>query len=344
MADSPSERRHALVPARFAGTRIDRFLAEHFPDYSRRKLSEVIRRGEVRLDGHRARPGTILEGGERLEIPVMSRAVERVGRDRRERERLRQESAPPREIVVLHRDDDLLVVSKPPGVPVHGGAGLGMVKTLVDLLKADVLAGFGLVHRIDRDTSGAVAFVRGEDLRRETSQRFADPDGGIEKVYEALVEGVPSPGAGEIDLPLAPPGHHGQARVDRDLGKPARTRYTTLETLGDAARLRLEPLTGRTHQLRAHLAAIGHPLLVDPLYGNRGGWRLHDPRERLDARLRRTPLHAATLALPHPRTGERLEVRAPLPGDLKYAMEVLRVCAGGAGKGRDPRPTNDESG
>lgn len=327
MAESTPERRHARVEERFAGTRLDRFLVEHYPQYSRRKIADVIRSGSVRIDGVRARPGTVLRGGERLEIPVMSRAVADVAKRTKKRERLRKDAHAPSEVEVLHRDEDLLVVSKPPGVPVHGGANLGAVETLVDLLKKDVLEGFGLVHRIDRDTSGAVALVRGEALRAEVSARFAAADGGIGKVYEALVEGVPKPARGEIDLPLSAPGREGRAQVDPE-GRPSRTRYDTIEAFGEASRLRLDLLTGRTHQIRAHLAAIGNPLLVDPRYGTRGGWHLRDPRGQLDARLRRTPLHAAELTLPHPRTGEVLTVRAPLPADMKYALVVLRVRAG----------------
>ncbi len=328
MAGSPSERRYARVEERFAGYRVDRFLVEHYPQYSRRKVAEVIRSGAVRIDGVRARPGTVLKGGERLELPVMSRAVAEVGRRTKKREKMRKGAHAPSEVEVLYRDDDLLVVFKPPDVPVHGGARLGAVATLIDLLKEDVLAGFGLVHRIDRDTSGAVAFVRGEAFRAETTKRFAEADGGITKVYEALVEGVPDPAAGEIDLPLTPPGHGGRAEVNELQGRPACTRYATLEAFDDAARLRLELLTGRTHQIRAHLAAIGHPLLVDARYGKRGGWHLRDPRGQLDARLRRTPLHAAELTIPHPRTGKIVTVRAPLPADMKYALVVLRVRAG----------------
>ena len=328
MAASPSERRHARVEEKFAGTRLDRFLVEHYPQYSRRKIADVIRSGAVRIDGVRARPGAVLRGGERLELPIMSRAVAEVGQRTRQRERLRQGSHAPSEVEVLYRDRDLLVVSKPPDVPVHGGAQLGSVQTLVDLLKADVLAGFGLVHRIDRDTSGAVAFVRGDALRAETSARFAATDGSVRKVYEALVDGEPTPATGEIDLPLTSPGHGGRAEVNAQRGKAALTRYATVEAFGEAARLRLDLVTGRTHQIRAHLAAIGHPLLVDPRYGKRGGWHLRDPRGQLDARLRRTPLHAAELTLPHPRTGEIVTVQAPLPADMKYALVVLRVRAG----------------
>jgi RluA family pseudouridine synthase len=327
--ESPqADRRRARVPAPAAGQRLDRFLVEHFPRYSRRRIAEVVRRGEVLVNGRAGRPGTILAEGDVLELPALAEAMDREARNRRARTRLREAARVPTEVRVVHEDEDLLVVDKPAGVPMHGGAGLGGVETLVDLLRERVLAGFGLVHRLDRDTTGLVALVRGEDLRARAAERFADPEGGVQKVYETIVSGVPEPREGRIDLPLAPPGHGGRAEVDRAHGKPAVTTYEVLEDFGEAARLKVEPRTGRTHQIRAHLAAIGHPLLVDPLYAGRGGLRLVDPRRKLDAHVRRTPLHAHALALPHPRTGEPLRFEAPVPGDMKYALEVLRVRAG----------------
>jgi RluA family pseudouridine synthase len=323
-APTPSDRR-LRVAAHDAGARLDRFLADRFPRWSRKRLAEVVRTGRVAVNGRRGRPGTLLAEGDVVEVPPLGQEVDRVMTDRA---RARGLGRAPFEVREVHRDDDLLVVDKPPGVPMHGGANLGAVKTLLERLRADVVAGYGLVHRLDRDTSGLVALVRGEDLRAATAARFAADDGGIRKTYEAIVEGVPAEAHGEIDLPLAPPGHGGKARVDARAGRPALTRWERVESFDGAARLRVEPVTGRTHQIRVHLAAIGHPLLVDPLYARRGGWRLSDPRGRADARLKRTPLHASDLALPHPRTGAAASFHAPLPDDMKYALEVLRVVAG----------------
>jgi 23S rRNA pseudouridine1911/1915/1917 synthase len=322
---TPADRRIARVPHRGGGERLDRFLADSFPQYSRRQLAEAVKAGLVRVNGRKARPGTLLAEGDELEVPVWSRAIPELERGREE---VRERGRVPTEVVELHRDDVLLVVSKPAGVAVHGGAGQPHGRTLVDLLREDVLAGFGLVHRLDRDTTGAIALVHGEDLRRATMQRFAENHAGIRKVYEAIVSGVPEPPAGDVDLPLAPPGHGGKARVAERGGKEALTRYAVTETFVRAARLEVEPLTGRTHQIRVHLAALGHPLLVDPLYAGRRGWRIPDPRGERDAHLRRTPLHAKSLTLPHPASGEPITVEAPLPDDMKYAMEVLRVVAG----------------
>ncbi len=335
MADSSSERRIAIVPARATGQRLDRFLHEAFPNYSRRQISQVIKSGEVLIDGRRGRPGTLLSGGERMDLPVMSRAVARQTARARQRDRRRHAASAPRDVEILHRDDELLVVSKPPGVPMHGGAELGATKTLLDLLKDDVVSGFRLVHRLDRDTSGVVALVRGDAEIAATAERFAASDGGVVKIYEAIVEGVPDDPTGEIDLPLTPPRHRGRVEVSKPHGRPALTRYAVLEAFAPlAARLRLELLTGRTHQIRVHVAALGHPLLVDRQYGRRGGWHLPDPRGGLDARLGRTPLHATELTLPHPRTEEVLTFHAKLPADMKYALEVLRVRAATGRRGQ----------
>jgi RluA family pseudouridine synthase len=328
-SDAGGDDRTVIVPNAAHGERLDRFLVRCFPGQSRRRLMAVVKAGLVRVDGRETRPGESLSGGERVTLPPLDAAATRVREQQQAGAGVRT-----REVVELHRDEELLVVSKPPGVPCHGGAGLGVRRTLLELLKADVLAGFGLVHRIDQDTSGVVVLARG-DLKRALTAAFAE-EGAIEKVYDALVEGVPKPPAGEVDLPLADPGHGTRGRVDRQ-GKPARTEYSVTEDLRTAARVRAVPRTGRTHQIRLHLAALGTPLLVDPLYGRRGGWRLVDPKGGPAARLSRTPLHAAEISFVDPRSGERRTFRAPLLADHRRALEVLRVAAarGGATRSHD---------
>lgn len=340
MDDEPAtDRRTAIVPPGTGGRRLDLFLAEHFPNYSRRQLTRAVKAGLVRVNDRKAKPGLVIQDGDRLEIPVWSQVLPEI---EKQREYVRESVRPSHDIIELYRDDDLLIVSKPSGVPVHGGAGV-MLPTLLDRLREDVLAGFGLVHRLDRDTTGAIALVRDPDLRRALAERFADPEGGIEKVYEAIVSGVPEPPSGLIDLPLAPPPHRGTARVDAKHGKPAQTHYTTVETFMRAARLELRPRTGRTHQLRVHLAEIGCPLLVDPLYAWRKGWKIPDPRGVRAAKLNRTPLHARDLTLPHPRTGAVITVRAPIPDDMRYALKILRIAAGRGRKRGGLPPTAAEA-
>ncbi len=317
-----SDRRTTVVPPNGDGMRLDKFLAEYFPIYSRRQLAGVVKAGHVRVNGIRARPGQLMQAGDRLEIPIWSRVLPAM---EKERAATRGVGKMQSEVIELYRDDDLLILSKPSGLAVHGGAGLGTMQTLIDLLREDILDGFGLVHRIDKDTTGAIALVKGDDLRKEMVERFGDPDGGIEKTYSAIVSGIPDPVEGVIETRLAPPGHGTRARVDEVHGKPARTRYKTVETFVRAARVELQLDTGRTHQIRVHLASIGTPLLVDPTYAGRKGWRIPDPRGQRNAYLKRTPLHARRLVMPHPRTGETVTVDAPVPDDMKYALEVLRI-------------------
>jgi RluA family pseudouridine synthase len=280
----------------------------------------VIREGGVSVGGRPLRAGALLRGGERIALPPLEEAVAAAAR------RARAPRAPPG-VVALHRDADLLVVNKPPGVPAHGGALIERGTTLLELLRDDVREGFGLAHRLDRDTSGAIALVRDAPARAAAMRAFAEGE-SVEKTYDAIVEGAPDPPDGTIDLPLLDPGHGGRARVDPRRGKRAVTDYRTVERFEGASRLSLSPRTGRTHQIRAHLAAIGHPLVVDPLYGARSGWRLVDPKGGPAARLARTPLHCARLSLLHPTTGERVEVAAPLFPDHRRALEVLRIVSG----------------
>jgi len=313
---APDER-VLVVPHAARGQRLDRFLAGALSSQSRRQLMDVVKAGRVFVDGHRARPGTTLAPGQQVTVPRIE--------GRRPAPISPAGEAPARAIAVVHRDDDLLVVVKPPGVPCHGGAGMATRRTLLERLRADVLAGFGLVHRIDQDTSGLVILARG-DLKVALSAAFA-AEGQVEKVYDALVEGVPDPLSGTIDLPLADPGHGTRARVDPRRGKPATTLYSVTEVLGRAARVRAVPLTGRTHQIRVHLAWIGTPLLVDPLYGRRAGWRLVNPKGGPAGRLARTPLHAGELSFTDPRDGTRRTFKTPLLDDHRRALEVLRVVA-----------------
>ncbi len=323
--------------------RLDRFLAEAFPKRSRRRWMDIVRDGAVRVDGTRGKPGTTLRGDERLGLPPMDgsdeRAVAREDTDAADSAEARARRDPVA-VVIIHRDDDLLIISKPPGVPCHAGAGLGVVKTLLELLKDDVLEGFGLAHRIDRDTSGLVALVRESEMRARTAEAFAADD-VVEKVYDALVEGCPADEAGAIEFPLCEPGHKTPGRVDHARGKASRTEYAVVERFIGATRLRVTPKTGRTHQIRLHLQAINTPLLVDPLYGRRRGWRQVDPKGGPAVRLLRTPLHASLLTLPHPRTGKRMTFHAPLLADHRRALEVLRVIAA-RGVAQGPG-TNDEA-
>lgn len=336
--DSEPERRKARVPGHLAGVRLDRFLAEHFPSWSRRQLADAIRAGHVRVNERRGRPGQMLEAGDELDLPVWAHLfAEAPARPARAPTTMRVETAPR----VLYRDADLLVIDKPPGMSVHSGAGPSRA-TVIDALREDVLAGYGLVHRLDRDSTGVLVLVQGAEARVRTIEAFATP-GAVHKTYEAIVTGAPEADEGIIDVPLRAPPRGGRAEVDHERGRPAVTRWHLVERFTRAARLRVEIDTGRTHQIRAHLRSIGHPLLVDPLYGRRSALRIRDPRDKHDLHLERTPLHAARLELDHPATGERMVFEAGLPGDMKAVLEVLRVITGrGLKRGGLPPPPGED--
>ena len=349
--DNP--RRVAHVPGHCEGQRLDRFLADHFPRYSRKTLQRVIRAGWVRVNAERGKPGTLLRRGDYLELPILSDAIEKL---ESQRNRTRTKGQSSRELTQLYRDDDVIVINKPAGVSVHGGAG--HEATIIDLMRTDVLADFGLVHRLDRDTTGALLLVRGTDARRRMMTIFsrdgladetslsAAPASATEpqpvtKTYTAIVSGHLDPRDGVIDLPLSPPvGRRRRTHVDYEHGKNAITKYETEEVFTRASRVTLGLRTGRTHQLRAHLQARGAPLLVDPLYGGRRSLHVRDPRRQRDLYLKRTPLHAARLTFPHPTRDCVIDVRAPLFEDMRYALELLRVITGRGLKrgGLPPQP------
>ena len=227
----------------------------------------------------------------------------------------------------LFRDEHLVVVGKPAGLVMHPGEG-HEDEGLDRVLQEHFGPATRLVHRLDRDTSGVVVAARGHP---RSARRLADAfrEGEVLKEYVALVRGVPSPASGTVDAPLLDTKEPGtKVRVDA-AGKPARTEYETEHAFERYAWLRLRPQTGRRHQLRVHLAHLGHPLAVDPLYAQKKRLRLRELRPDLPASwqdplvLKRTPLHAESLTLRHPHSGEEVRFEAPLPDDLEHALELL---------------------
>jgi 23S rRNA pseudouridine1911/1915/1917 synthase len=294
----PTRRLEVSVDA--AGERLDAFLA--LPLGSRSRAQRLIDEGRVRVGGTARAKGHRVAAGEYVEVDLPE-----------------PPPAPaPGEVAfeVVYEDESVLVVDKPAGVVVHPGAGVHG-PTLVDALAGRIAGGPdperpGVVHRLDRDTSGLLVLARSEGaydvLQRAMAQRK------IEREYLALVEGVPPARTGLIDAPI---GRDRRVRtrmsVDTDAPREARTRFAVERTFGDrAALLRVRLETGRTHQVRVHLQAIGHPVAGDREYGTAGRFGLE-----------RQFLHAARLAFDHPSTGERLELSSPLPEDLQHALEVV---------------------
>jgi 23S rRNA pseudouridine1911/1915/1917 synthase len=286
-----------------AGARLDAFLAG--PLGSRARAQRLIEEGAVRVDGAVVPKRHRVEAGETVDVDVGPEATAHPER-----------AAPPPGIAVRYEDDDLLVVDKPPGVVVHPARG-HQTGTLAQAL-AEVAAGgepgrAGIVHRLDRDTSGLLVVARSPAAHRRLKaalQRRA-----IVREYVALVEGRPPARTGTIDAPIGRDRRR-RTRMSTDTDDPraAVTHFAIEEALARTTLLRVRLETGRTHQIRAHLRAIGHPVAGDPEYGTAG---------RLG--LERQFLHAARLRFAQPFTGDLVEVTSPLPDDLAAALERARA-------------------
>jgi 23S rRNA pseudouridine1911/1915/1917 synthase len=284
-----------------AGERLDVALAPHVG--SRAAAQRLIDAGLVTVDGRPRPKRHVLGGGERIAY----RAPEAQG----------EPEAPPARFRIAWEDEHLIVVDKPAGVVVHPARG-HRTGTLVQALAGRVAGGEdperpGVVHRLDRDTSGLLVLARSEAVHAALQRMLRDRE--ITREYLALVEGRPPARAGTIDAPL---GRDRRVRTrrstDTDEPRPAVTHFETEQTFPEATLLRVRLETGRTHQIRAHLLAIGVPVAGDPEYGHPGRFGLE-----------RQFLHAARLAFRHPVTGAALDLRSPLPGDLAAA---LRRAAG----------------
>jgi 23S rRNA pseudouridine1911/1915/1917 synthase len=301
-----------------AGERLDRWLVRALPDLSRARLQSLIADGGILVDGRRARSSLRLKAGQSVSVRVPAPEA----------------AAPLPEaipIAVVFEDRHLLVVDKPAGLAVHPGAGRAS-GTLVNALLHHVrdLSGIGgvlrpgIVHRIDRGTSGLLVVAKNDQAHLALSRQFAGRS--VEKEYLAVVLGVPRAPEGTIDAPIGrDPVHRKRMSVRAPRGRAARSTYRIVERLDGAALLRVRIATGRTHQIRVHLASLGHPVAGDPTYGGRRrpASRGAVARGALEA-LTRPALHAARLAFAHPATGERLEFESPLPPDLQELLTALR--------------------
>jgi 23S rRNA pseudouridine1911/1915/1917 synthase len=310
----PSEREHR-APPEARGERLDQHLARAFPELTRSRIQGLIEAGQVRVNGQLARASQRLKGGELLwlQVPAPVPATP-------------QPEALP--VALLYEDRDLLVVDKAPGMVVHPGAGHAS-GTLVNALlhRVQDLAGVGgelrpgIVHRLDKDTSGCLVVAKHEAALLALQRAFQSRE--VEKTYLALVHGQPRPEARVETLYGRHPVHRQRFTGRVKEGKPAMTVWRVREQLEGAALVEVDLLTGRTHQIRVHLSEAGHPLLGDELYGGlRRGKALV---AQVQQQLGRQALHAWRLAFPHPRTGRRLELESPLPGDMRAALEQLRA-------------------
>lgn len=297
--------------------RVDRWFKRHFPAVKHGRLEKLLRTGQVRVDGGRVKASTRLAEGQTVRIPPIP--DEKGPAKRSYGEKVSDEDRAWIRSLVLHSDDDVIALNKPPGIAVQGGKKVsrhidGMLSALVEPGEQRPK----LVHRLDRDTSGVLLIARRSGVAASLGDAFHGRH--AQKTYWALVAGVPRPREGTINAPLSKKADHSGHEIvvtDIDDGKSAKTDYQVVENAGRrAAWLLLQPLTGRTHQLRVHCAAIGTPILGDGKYGG------------TDSRLDGVPgsdklhLHARSITLPHP-AGGTLTVTAPLPGPMEDTWRFL---------------------
>lgn len=304
------------------GIRLDRWFKRNLPQVGFATVSRWARTGQIRVDGKRAKPEDRLAAGQVLRVPPGGEEMPRKAATPRVRPLTPEQIAEARDMVI-RETPTAIVLNKPPGLATQGGSKTTKhVDGLLDAFVEDERAPRPrLVHRLDKDTSGVLLIARTPGSAASFSKRFASRS--ARKVYWALVVGVPSLAEGVIDAPLAKqPGTGGEKmHIDEENGAAAKTRYRVVERAGQrAAWVELEPLTGRTHQLRVHMAAIGHPIVGDGKYGGPDAFLT-------GAVSRKMHLHARRLIISEPKAGEgsggKLDVTAELPPHFAASMEVL---------------------
>ena len=299
------------------GIRLDRWFKRHMADATYTIVAKWARTGQLRVDGNRATPGDRLTAGQTIRVPPLETPKDKPARPKRERPPLTDDQLDYARGMVIHRDAQAIVINKPPGLATQGGTNThDHVDGLLDALQFVAEGRPKLVHRLDKDTSGALLLARTARAAAFFAKSFSGRT--ARKVYWALVVGVPSINDGMIDLPLAKqPGTGGEKmHVDEENGQPARSRYRVIERAGNrAAWVELQPYTGRTHQLRAHMAAIGHPIVGDGKYGGQAAFLTGGVSRKMH-------LHARRIRIDHP-DGGALDVTAELPEHFAESMALL---------------------
>lgn len=299
------------------GIRLDRWFKRHLPDASFNIVSRWSRTGQLRVDGKRATPGDRLLAGQTIRVPPADTTAAANARPVRRRRELTEDEMEFALSMVIHKDDAALVINKPAGLATQGGTKTeNHVDGLLDALFFEMDNRPKLVHRLDKDTSGALLLARTSRSAGHFSKAFSSRT--ARKVYWALVVGVPDIADGFIDLPIGKqPGSGGEKmHVDEQNGQSARTRYRIVERAGNTcAWVELQPYTGRTHQLRVHMAAIGHPIVGDGKYGGKDAFLTGTISRKMH-------LHARRLRIDHP-AGHQIDVRADLPPHMQDSFADL---------------------
>jgi len=285
------------------GTRLDKFVAEACPDISRTRIQKLIESGHITVNGETVKSGFRLEKGQQITVVVPAPAPSI----------MLAEDIP---LNILYEDNDLLVVDKPAGMTVHPGAGnhdhtlANAVLAHVPEMETDETERPGIVHRLDKNTSGLIIVAKNPTAHMKLSDQFQNRQ--VVKVYITLVKGYLTPESGTIEADIGRDPKHRQRMAVVSNGKPSTTGYKVIEYIGDFSLLEIRPKTGRTHQIRVHLAAIGFPIVGDGVYGGQSELISHQF------------LHAAELEFNLPSSGERRHFISPLPEELTRVLDELR--------------------
>ena len=315
--------------------RLDRWLRRLFPHVSQGRIEKMCRKGELRVDGGRVKAATRLEVGQQVRVPPLPDADHKPAPVRT---RVSEADAKMIRDCVIYKDDYIIALNKPPGLAVQGGSGTTRhVDGLAEALRFGYDENPRLVHRLDKDTSGVLVLARTREMAAALTKAFRHRE--TRKIYWALVAGVPTPYLGEIKTGLVKaPGHGAKGEGEkmfavhpRDIddtpgAKRAHTLYATLyRVAGRAAWVALEPLTGRTHQLRVHMAEMGHPIIGDGKYGGSGQENLGDGwGAQLGGIIsKKLHLHARSLTFEHPVTKKPVTITAELPEHMKQSWETF---------------------
>ncbi|WP_114088445.1 RluA family pseudouridine synthase [Thalassospira profundimaris] len=321
------------VKADEAETRLDRWFKRNCPEFTFGQVQKFLRGGQIRVDGKRAKANQRLEPGQEIRVPpvpVMSGGGEAPWQEGNYEPRAKtgpsrvdasEEDLQALRDSVLFYDEVVLAINKPAGLAVQGGTNTALhIDGMLDALKLDSKERPKLVHRLDKDTSGVLLLARSASAAAALTRAFKDKT--TRKLYWALVAGAPAEREGLIDAPLAKQGGKGGEKmvIDEKQGKTAQTVYRQLARAGHkAAWLALSPLTGRTHQLRAHTEAIGCPIIGDGKYGGAKAFR--------DGLANQMHLHARAIDFPHPVTGHRVVIEAPVPPHFADSLKTLNFDA-----------------
>lgn len=316
------------VEAAEADLRLDRWLSRHYPGLTHGRIEKLLRTGQLRVDGARAKANQRLTSGQVVRVPPLGDLSTHQAAPK-PAQRMKESDAEDLRRCVLYKDDEIIAINKPAGLAVQGGTGtLHHLDAMLDALKFDYDERPRLVHRLDKDTSGVL--VLGRTARAASKLANAFKHRTAHKIYWALVVGCPMPREGVIDAPLSKrPGRLGEKMdIDVEEGQDAVTHYRVLDrALDKASWLELEPMTGRTHQLRVHCQALGCPILGDGKYGGAEAFLQGSGLSR------KLHLHARSLELPR-EGGKKLRIEAPIPDHIAASMAFFEFDTPVAKKGR----------